>query len=134
MSILVPDPASSLPKKGKGTDKAIYIEPLKIKATPLRFLQILLDEQIKIKKDEYSYLIPSPWVFACHKILISVRRKNKDKREKDILQANAILREVFKRPDTAKKAVSYVETLPPRWKKNIKEHIVKHLPNVLITG
>lgn len=113
------------PKKGKGTDKAIYIEPLKIKATPLMFLQILLDEQIEIKKDEYSYLIPSPWIFACHKILISSRRKNKDKKEKDILQANAILREVFKKPDTTKKAMSYIENLPPRWKKKIKEHIEK---------
>ena len=74
--------------------------------------------------------MPSPWVFAYHKILISEKRKSKDKKEKDILQVNAILREVFKRPDTAKKALSYMETLPPKWKKDIKNYLFKHAQEV----
>ncbi len=119
------------PKKGKGTDKAVYVEPLKIKVTPLRFLQMLFDQQMKINEEGYSFRIPSPWVYACHKILISSRRQAKDKKEKDILQANAILREIFRNPDTTKKTLSYLKTLPSKWRKNIKDHISEHLPGVL---
>ena len=118
------------PEKGRGTDKAVTVKPLNIKAMSLRYLQMLFDQQINIKKEGYTYIVPSPWVFAYHKILISEKRKSKDKKEKDILQVNAILREVFKRPDTAKKALSYLETLPPKWKKDIKNYLFKHAQGV----
>ncbi len=115
------------PEKGKGTDKAIYIKPLKIKATPLRYLQMLFDQQIEIKKEGYTYPVPSPWVFAYHKILISKNRKTKGKKEKDLLQADAILREVFRKPDTTRKALSYLDTLPSKWKSYIKNYIKKNI-------
>lgn len=118
------------PEKGKGTDKAIFIKPLKIKAMPLRYLQMLFDQQIKIEKEGYTYMIPSPWIFAYHKILVSKKRKIKDKKEKDILQTNALLRELFKRQDMARKAVSYLETLLPKWKRDIKDYIADHLPDI----
>jgi len=118
------------PERGKGTDKAISIKPLKIKATPLRYLEMFFDQQIKIEKENYTFLIPSPWVFAYHKILMSKKRKLIDKKEKDILQVNAILREISKRPEMVKEAISYLETLPQKWKKNIKNYIAQHLPNV----
>lgn len=118
------------PEKGRGTDKAVPIKLLNIKAMSLRYLQMLFDQQINIKKEGYTYIVPSPWVFAYHKILISEKRKLKDKKEKDILQVNAILREIFKRPDTAKKALSYMETLPPKWKKDIKNYLFKHAQEV----
>jgi hypothetical protein len=58
------------------------------------------------------------------------KRKSTGKREKDILQVNAILREISKRPEMVKKASSYLETLPPKWKKDIKNYITEHLPKV----
>lgn len=118
------------PEKGRGADKAVPVKPLNIKAMPLRYLQMLFDQQINIEKEGYTYIVPSPWVFAYHKILVSEKRKSKDKKGKDILQVNAILREIFKRPDTAKKAISYLETLPPKWKKDVKNYISKHILDV----
>jgi hypothetical protein len=116
------------PERGKGIDKAVSIKPLKIKATPLRYLEMFFDQQIKVEKEGYTFLIPSPWIFAYHKILITKKRKSIDKKEKDILQVNAILRELSKRPEMVKKAASYLETLPPKWKKDIKNYIAEHLP------
>lgn len=119
-----------VPQKGKETDRAISIKALRISATPLRYLQMLVDEPIKIEKEGYAYSLPNPWVFAYHKILIAKRRRTKDKREKDMLQAIAILREVFKRPEDTNKAISYLETLPLKWKKYIKEQIADHIQEV----
>jgi hypothetical protein len=116
------------PERCKAIDKAVLIKPLKIRATPLRYLEMFFDQQIKVEKEGYTFLIPSPWIFAYHKILITKKRKSIDKKEKDILQVNAILREISKRPEMVKKAASYLETLPPKWKKDIKNYIAEHLP------
>lgn len=117
------------PEKGKGADKAVYIRPLQLGATPLRYLQILLDHPIEVEKETFTFLIPNPWVFACHKILVSGRRKQKDKKEKDLLQAVALLREIFKRPDMSEKAAAYLDVLPAPWSKRIKSKIAEHFPD-----
>jgi hypothetical protein len=119
------------PEKGRGSDKAITVDTLKIKVTPLRFLQMLFDQQMIIKEEGYSYRIPSPWVLACHKLLIAGRRQSKAKKNKDILQANALLRELFKKTDLTGKLSSYIKTLPPKWRKVIKDHIAKQFPELL---
>jgi hypothetical protein len=94
---------------------------------------MLFDQPTKIEKEDYTYFVPSPWVFAYHKILISKYRKKEDKREKDILQAIAILREVFKKPDVSRRALSYLETLPTKWSKYIRSKIMEHLPKVSLS-
>lgn len=114
------------PERGRGTDKAVLINPLKIRAIPLRFLQMLLEHPVRIKKDDYAYFVPAPWVFAFHKILVAGRRKVRAKKEKDLLQANAVLRNVFKNPETERETLSYLEALPSKWKKTIKAYLEKH--------
>lgn len=69
-------------------------------------------------------------MLAYHKILIAKNGRTKDKREKDMLQAIAILREVFIRPDAARTAISYLETLPSKWKGYIKRQVVGHIPDI----
>ena len=118
------------PQGGKGTDKAVYIKPLKISATPLRYLRMLFDQQMEVEKEGYKFIVPSPWVLAYNKILIAKNRRAKDKKEKDMLQAIAILREIFKRPDDLKKAISYLETLPHKWKSYIKGRLAEYMPDI----
>ncbi len=119
------------PEKGRGSDRAVTVDSLKIKVTPLRYLQMLYDHQMIIKEEGYSYPIPSPWVLACHKILISERRKSSGKRDKDILQANALLRELLRKKDLTEKLFSYIKTLPPKWRKVIKDHTAAQFPESL---
>src|SRR3989304_8021718 len=118
------------PQSGKGTDKAVYIKSLKISATPLRYLKMLFDQKMEVEKEGYKFIVPSPWVLAYHKILIAKNRRAKDKKEKDMLQAVAILREIFKRPDEFKKALSYLEKLPPKWKSYIKGRLAEYIPDI----
>lgn len=117
-----------VPEKGKGSDKAVSIKPLHINATPLRYVQMLLDEPAAITKDNYSFFIPSPWSLAYHKILVAGRRKEKAKRDKDTLQAVAILREICTRPAMLEKARAYLKTLPRTWAREIKARVLEHLP------
>lgn len=118
------------PEKGKGTDRAIYIKELGIGAVPLRYLQMLLEQQVELKLEDYSLSVPKPWVFAFHKILITKSRKDKGKKEKDLLQAVSILREIAKRPAEMKEARSYLASLPKPWVRYIKDQLASSLPEV----
>jgi hypothetical protein len=119
------------PEKGKGSDKAIAIRALKIRATPLRFLQMLFDSTMNIEVEGKSFAIPNPWTLAYHKILVSKHRKSGAKKDKDLMQALAILREVLKRPDLSGKALAYLEKLPQKWAKQIRLVIAKEVPGLL---
>jgi hypothetical protein len=123
-----------IPEKGKGSEKAISIKPLKIRATPLRYLQMLSDNPLKMDKESYDFIIPNPWAFAYHKILVARCRKAKDKKEKDLLQAMALLREIRKKPDLFTNALAYLKTLPVKWQKYIKSKINEHIPAFLMEG
>jgi hypothetical protein len=117
------------PEKGKGSDKAVPIRALKIKATPLRYLQMLSEQPLKMGKEDYVYFVPNPWTLAFHKILVSQKRKTKDKKEKDLMQAAGLLRGIRKNPEMLKKALSYLNTLPDKWKKYIKNNIIEYVPD-----
>ena len=117
------------PEKGKGTDKAVDIKPLKIAATPLRYLQMLADDPLLVKKEGYTFLVPCPWILAYHKILVAAKRKNTGKKDKDILQATALLREIKKRPDMSEKAAAYLKKLPAPWSRRIRNRLSGHIPD-----
>ena len=78
------------PEKGKGDETSAPIKALGIRAEPLRFTQMLMDASIKIKKKDFSFNVPNPYTLAFHKILIGARRKNPDKKKKDMMQAGAL--------------------------------------------
>lgn len=112
-----------VPDKGKGTADAYSIKPLHIKATPLRYLNMLFEESMDIKKEGYLFKVPAPWAFAYQKILILRYRKTEAKKEKDMAQINAILREVYNKPEMKRKAISYLDRLPSKWKQKIKAYL-----------
>lgn len=119
------------PEKGKGTDRAIPIKELGINAEPLRYLQMLFDEPINIKRQDLAYSVPNPWVFAFHKMLIMKSRRDFSKKGKDVLQVTAILREIRSRPQELQKSREYLNSLPPRWQKAIKEGIKNCFPEFM---
>lgn len=117
------------PETGKGKEGPVDVAPLKIKVTPLGFLQMLNGDIEEVDKGDYKYSVPAPYIYAFHKILIAPRRGNEGKARKDLLQAESILREVFKQDELAKRAMEYLDGLPPKWFKPIKDFMKeKDLP------
>ena len=119
-------------EKGKSADKAISIKELGINAEPLRYLQMLFDDPVSIHTEGLTYYVPNPWIFAFHKMLVIKLRKEQSKKEKDILQIRAILREIKTRQKDFSKSREYLNTLPPRWQGIIKKFIESHIPEFLV--
>ena len=98
---------------------ANQIKSLNIAPQALRFMKILLDYPMTLKIGRGIKInVPSPAAFFFHKILISKRRKNKGKREKDIRQAVYTGKYIL--INEREKLIDIWEKLPSSWKTKIK--------------
>jgi hypothetical protein len=107
-----------VPEKGKGSEKPYNIPKLGINAVALRYLSLLSENIIKIKIDNFYINLPHPVNFAFHKIIISNKRKIKEKVQKDLITAQQILNDFIKNGDE-KTIKDVYSTLFPKWKKKI---------------
>jgi len=81
-------------ERGRAHDKPYPIPQLAINAQPLRFLDFLVDNTIKIKFEGVKIILPHPAAYALHKFIIFKRRKNIDKHDRDIEGALRVFREL----------------------------------------
>jgi hypothetical protein len=103
-----------VPEKGRGDKRVVHIRELGLKAIPLRFVNLLLDNPIYVNENNMKILLPNPVNFCIHKLLIASRRKSLDKKLKDLEQAlyasaglnDNDIRKLF-------------DSLPKNWKQNI---------------
>lgn len=76
-----------IPERGRGMEKAPTIKLLGVRAMPLRFVDLLLQQPISVVEGGVKVLLPNPAAFCLHKLLIANRRKRPDSRTKDYEQA-----------------------------------------------
>lgn len=107
-----------VPERGKGTDDAMTVKALSLKATPLRFMNMLLENPITVIENGINIRIPNPLNFCLHKLLIAQRRKKKEKKQKDIEQAIYTLPAI--KTNEFKDAY---HRLPKKWKSMVRKSI-----------
>lgn len=81
-----------------------YAEPydlpqLRFNAQALRFLDFVGENTITAEVEGIKVMIPHPANFALHKLLISGKRRNKDKIAKDIQDASRILKALIEKKE-----------------------------------
>ncbi len=106
------------PERGKGTDNPISLPHLKFNAQALRFLNLIADDTIQVKVEDFYITLPHPANFALHKLIISERRQKEDKAEKDKIMAFEILNALIAKGE-ARRIKEVFETIPPKWQKKI---------------
>lgn len=100
-----------VPERGKGGLDYRLVKPLGVRAVPLRFLDMLLKDSIMLTEGGIRVRVPKPLNYCLHKLIIAQRRKNADKREKDVQHAACVLGILD--PAEFKRALS---GLPPKWR------------------
>ena len=111
-----------VPERGKGVDHALSVKPLSLKATPLRFVDMLLQDPVTVKVGDIAAKVPNPLNFCLHKLIIAQRRKKSEKKQKDIEQAVYTLPAVGE--DEFDKAF---HGLPKKWKSKAVQSLEKGL-------
>jgi len=109
------------PQRGKGRNKPPYIKELKVTPQILRFMDLLLSDSITLKVARgLKISLPSPSAFFFHKILVSRRRKEPGKAEKDLKQAVYVGKYILQNPHEKEKLLRLWKGFPPSWKRRIK--------------
>jgi hypothetical protein len=107
--------------KGKEQKDVIEIEKLKINAEPLRFMDILGDNNINVHFDNLEINIPEPAAFVLNKFITSQRRPKKEKREKDIKTAKEYYYILIKDENERKKLKDIFNGFPKGWQNTLKK-------------
>ncbi len=107
-----------VPERGRGTGKPFVIPDLGINAQPLRFMDFLAGNIIKLKFAGVKISVPHPCHFALLKVIISARRNKPVKKENDIRQAIEVLRALIEAKE-GKMLKEVFSSCPKTWQKNI---------------
>ncbi|MFH1617215.1 MAG: GSU2403 family nucleotidyltransferase fold protein [Candidatus Margulisiibacteriota bacterium] len=118
-------------EKGKGSDEPFPLPKLGVNAVGLRFLSFLTLNVIKVKINNIELALPHPANFALHKLIISQRRKNRDKKEKDLAAALNVIKALIKKKENnyLRKAFNSV---PEKWQSRIIKELEKHKEDEII--
>lgn len=103
-------------EKGKGSDRPYPLPQLSINAQPLRFLDYLLQNTIRIEAEGIKVNVPHPAAFGLHKLIISSRRKNEEKFLKDRKDALGVLTALMRKGESDGIKIMF-NKMPDGWKK-----------------
>jgi hypothetical protein len=107
-----------VPERGKGVDKPVPLSKLGMNAVALRFLNLLTDNIIKIRVEDFTISMPHPVNFALHKLIIFQRRFKEEKAIKDRNAAIDILRALIKKGESS--AIKRIfNSMIPKWQNKV---------------
>ena len=110
--------------RGRGAEKAKVARELGVSPQALRFMDMLLDDPLSIKiMAGVSVTVPSPPAFLLHKLLISTRRTEAHKRDKDLAQAIAVARFVLTEQAQRKALATRWQGLLKSWRGRVLKSV-----------
>jgi len=107
-----------VPELGRGTSKPYKLDKLAVNAQALRYLNFLTDKTIKIVVGAMTLKLPHPAYYALHKLIISQKRKDVYKADKDANAAIDLLKALIRNKEIKDLRKAY-ESAPPKWQKLI---------------
>lgn len=119
-----------VPELGRGHDKAQDVRKLHVKAQGLRYLNLLADYPRNISYKGLSICVPEPAAFALHKLIVSSRRTEEAKRQKDLDAAIALFDCIYSKPQELDRMKAILKNLPKAWLRTISSLARKHYPRL----
>lgn len=81
-----------VPERGRGTGKPYPIPALGVNAQPLRFMDFLTQNTVRVRFADLKVMVPHPANFGLLKLIVAARRTKSVKRENDLRQGVEVLR------------------------------------------
>ena len=105
------------PALGRGKDKPYEIRQFNINAEGLRYLILLQDHKFQMTHEGITLWLPEPGAYILHKILVSQKRKNDAKRDKDLMAAGNIGELCIRYEHHKNNLKSIFNGMPQKWRK-----------------
>jgi len=110
---------------GRSNATSIEIKSLHIRAQKLKFLSLLQQYPLRIEYRGLSVNVPEPAAFCLHKFILSEKRENSAKKEKDLLSAIEIAEFLLWHTDGKVQLKPIYQNLPKKWQSIIKSVLEK---------
>ncbi len=107
------------PALGRAKDTPCEIKQLNINAESLAYMKMLQDHKFSMTHDGITLWLPQPEAYALHKILISPKRKDPAKREKDLMAAKSIGELCLAYETRRQRLMAIYADLPKKWQRTI---------------
>ena len=107
-----------VPERGRGSDAVMDLPRLGVNAQPLRFMDIPLMMTEKLSFGPVPVLAPHPAAFALHKLLIVPRRRNAEKKNRD-LDAGVLVLTLLDKKGEMRAAKNLLARFPRTWARSI---------------
>jgi len=105
----------------KSDETGYYFKNLNIVAQELHFMSIPLRYNQIIKYKELTLRLPEPEAFALHKLIISQRRLNPDKKVKDIKTAQGMFAFFEGKGNHIKRLHEIINDMSKSWRKKVEQ-------------
>jgi hypothetical protein len=107
-----------VPERGRGSKGLQDLPKLKVNAQALRFMGIALMATVRLHFGNTLVVVPHPAAFALHKLLVAPRRRNEEKKRKD-LDSAALVLDLLNKKQEMPCVRDLLAKFPPAWKKRI---------------
>lgn len=107
-----------VPERGRGSQGMRDLPALGMNAQPLRFMDVALMMTLGLPFGEVPVVVPHPAAFALHKLLVAPRRKNAEKRRKDLDSALMVL-DLLQKKGEMTLVQDLLAKFPRPWRKSI---------------
>lgn len=107
------------PALGRAKDKPCEIKQLNINAESLTYMKMLQDHKFSMTHDGMTAWLPQPEAYTLHKILISPKRKDPAKKEKDLMAAKSIGELCLEYETRRQRLITIYADLPKKWQRTI---------------
>ena len=118
------------PALGQAKDTPHEIRQLNINAESLTYMKMLQDHKINMTHDGVTIWLPEPEAYALHKALISSKRKDPAKKEKDLMAVKSIGELCLDYENRRERLKSIYDHLPTRWQRTISSLLKQLSPAI----
>lgn len=107
------------PALGRAKETPYEIKKLNINAEGLTYMKMLQDYTFAMTHNDVTIRLPEPEAYILHKILISSKRKNAAKQEKDLMAAKSIGELCLEDEARRKRLQTIYADLPKKWQRTV---------------
>jgi hypothetical protein len=118
------------PALGRAKDKPYEIKQLNINAEELTYMKMLQDYKFSMAHNGVSIWLPEPEAYILHKVLISSKRKDPAKKEKDLMAAKSIGGLCLEYETRRERLKTIYVHLPKKWQRTVSSVLKQISPEL----
>jgi len=118
------------PSRQPDRTKPVPVDELSTVAQPLEYVSLAYDQSMIVRHHGHDVRVPLPEAFVVLKLLVVPKRKDSQKRRKDILTVRELGGFLAELPDAGARFGTIVSSIPKKWQRTAYSVATEHCPEL----